>query len=104
FMMSAQHTPCPLFPYTTLFRSSPCAAAMAQTRWRLPYTDSRRGVGRDKCGSRYRAAAEASTRAWPYSPIEMSACAAARLSDPTRSEEHTSELQSRGHLVCRLLL
>ena len=22
----------------------------------------------------------------------------------TRSEEHTSELQSRGHLVCRLLL
>src|SRR5437870_13091976 len=25
-------------------------------------------------------------------------------SDLTRSEEHTSELQSRGHLVCRLLL
>src|SRR5207253_9043003 len=24
--------------------------------------------------------------------------------DPLRSEEHTSELQSRGHLVCRLLL
>src|SRR5437870_13919075 len=24
--------------------------------------------------------------------------------DQTRSEEHTSELQSRGHLVCRLLL
>src|SRR5207253_3564423 len=23
---------------------------------------------------------------------------------PVRSEEHTSELQSRGHLVCRLLL
>src|SRR5690625_5615489 len=23
---------------------------------------------------------------------------------PPRSEEHTSELQSRGHLVCRLLL
>src|SRR5439155_15308928 len=23
---------------------------------------------------------------------------------PSRSEEHTSELQSRGHLVCRLLL
>src|SRR5690625_6929350 len=28
-----------------------------------------------------------------------------RLEDSlTRSEEHTSELQSRGHLVCRLLL
>src|SRR5207253_6170305 len=35
--------------------------------------------------------------------------AAARIPLPTqtgnlRSEEHTSELQSRGHLVCRLLL
>src|SRR5690625_5895630 len=27
-----------------------------------------------------------------------------QLSDHQRSEEHTSELQSRGHLVCRLLL
>src|SRR5690625_6484905 len=26
------------------------------------------------------------------------------VSEKTRSEEHTSELQSRGHLVCRLLL
>src|SRR5690625_492575 len=26
------------------------------------------------------------------------------LRQPERSEEHTSELQSRGHLVCRLLL
>src|SRR5690625_6549027 len=27
-----------------------------------------------------------------------------QTSDSNRSEEHTSELQSRGHLVCRLLL
>src|SRR5690625_5558073 len=27
-----------------------------------------------------------------------------RINPPKRSEEHTSELQSRGHLVCRLLL
>src|SRR5437870_7467645 len=27
-----------------------------------------------------------------------------RKANPQRSEEHTSELQSRGHLVCRLLL
>src|SRR5690625_4340442 len=27
-----------------------------------------------------------------------------RYTVPHRSEEHTSELQSRGHLVCRLLL
>src|SRR5690625_5446225 len=26
------------------------------------------------------------------------------ITAPNRSEEHTSELQSRGHLVCRLLL
>src|SRR5207253_7419109 len=29
---------------------------------------------------------------------------AARIAPQRRSEEHTSELQSRGHLVCRLLL
>src|SRR5690625_1607939 len=29
---------------------------------------------------------------------------AATIGIATRSEEHTSELQSRGHLVCRLLL
>src|SRR5437870_6591022 len=28
----------------------------------------------------------------------------AKNGEPGRSEEHTSELQSRGHLVCRLLL
>src|SRR5690625_5828869 len=32
------------------------------------------------------------------------AAAPARVSRRSRSEEHTSELQSRGHLVCRLLL
>src|SRR5690625_6686831 len=29
---------------------------------------------------------------------------ASTSTEPKRSEEHTSELQSRGHLVCRLLL
>src|SRR5207253_9438825 len=43
-----------------------------------------------------------------FSPLRS--VARTRLHDPvftpdrlTRSEEHTSELQSRGHLVCRLL-
>src|SRR5690625_6413806 len=31
-------------------------------------------------------------------------CSLYNRSDRSRSEEHTSELQSRGHLVCRLLL
>src|SRR5690625_6072970 len=35
---------------------------------------------------------------------EHSSCAARGLAYEARSEEHTSELQSRGHLVCRLLL
>src|SRR5439155_18729520 len=33
-----------------------------------------------------------------------SAASGARKTAPRRSEEHTSELQSRGHIVCRLLL
>src|SRR5690625_6700091 len=45
----------------------------------------------------------------PTSTISRTPCGwSARLPNPTapalRSEEHTSELQSRGHLVCRLLL
>src|SRR5207253_705326 len=37
-------------------------------------------------------------------PENAISCSARRNLSPTRSEEHTSELQSRGHLVCRLLL
>src|SRR5215208_3758444 len=48
------------------------------------------GRGRIECGS--------AQSAESYSPSHP---ARAR---PDRSEEHTSELQSRGHLVCRLLL
>src|SRR5690625_5447453 len=35
---------------------------------------------------------------------ELKPAARAALTAHARSEEHTSELQSRGHLVCRLLL
>src|SRR5690625_5552879 len=35
---------------------------------------------------------------------EITASSDAGLAVDLRSEEHTSELQSRGHLVCRLLL
>src|SRR5215510_16080790 len=50
---------------------------------------------------------------FPYTTLFRSrcprrACGAANRGcarpSPSRSEEHTSELQSRGHLVCRLLL
>src|SRR5690625_6676238 len=40
----------------------------------------------------------------PHSGISMSQLHPTISGKPQRSEEHTSELQSRGHLVCRLLL
>ena len=36
---------------------------------------------------------------WPYGTASS-----IQVLTAVRSEEHTSELQSRGHLVCRLLL
>src|SRR2546429_2559396 len=82
-----------LFPYTTLFRSMFTNFA---TR-REPYLGS---------GSTSRLAAPA--RRMDYAPPALGALAPyfERLCfrPATRSEEHTSELQSRLHLVCRLLL
>src|SRR5437660_7322521 len=41
----------------------------------------------------------------PSYPVLWGGCVMTRGTHPTtRSEEHTSELQSRGHIVCRLLL
>src|SRR5207253_4814559 len=39
----------------------------------------------------------------PFDPMSIKAIEKA-IQESDRSEEHTSELQSRGHLVCRLLL
>src|SRR3712207_7307316 len=73
-----------LFPYTTLFRSKKSAASSSPTP----------------------------SNSWPSCPPTTSSSTAlverARVppSKPCfpRSEEHTSELQSRQYLVCRLLL
>src|SRR5690625_3267916 len=43
-------------------------------------------------------------RPWKRLPSASRGWRTTRPSPPRRSEEHTSELQSRGHLVCRLLL
>src|SRR2546430_12017624 len=64
-----------LFPYTTLFRSSP----------------TRRRIGRGR--SRNPPLGRISNVLWTYTGTSG-----------TRSEEHTSELQSQSNLVCRLLL
>src|SRR2546428_6828557 len=87
-----------LFPYTTLFRSLPHGDDRRHLRGRpgaveedsgthevevaLPQLDDRAGVRRVAQRRRQRAA----------------------LVEAQRSEEHTSELQSRSDLVCRLLL
>src|SRR6266513_4596640 len=68
FLMIRRPPRSTLFPYTTLFRSSPGAPPR-------------------------RACARSCPRRFP-----------ARAAHRRRSEEHTSELQSRFDLVCRLLL
>src|SRR5690625_6880856 len=87
--MSPPPPPSTLFPYTTLFRSLP-----RQLRPKEPTSVS--FSAESHC-----------------SPADSASCCAGRHCTsatvaewPARSEieEHTSELQSRGHLVCRLLL
>src|SRR2546429_3689777 len=87
-----------LFPYTTLFRSTSTGDHLARVA--LPHArgsesggGGRMGPGGDRRGApparRPRVRGGAGARAQDVGP---------------RSEEHTSELQSRLHLVCRLLL
>src|SRR5687768_17821218 len=74
-----------LFPYTTLFRSKPSGPALLSQ----PQAAQ---------GTRFRAVFQ-----WHRSD-SIRCPGRAILRSPSRSEEHTSELQSRLHLVCRLLL
>src|SRR3712207_7071708 len=71
-----------LFPYTTLFRS-----AQGERCFRCPFRGVVTWHGSHSSGSATWAAA------WPRTSSRRG-----------RSEEHTSELQSRQYLVCRLLL
>src|SRR3712207_8266390 len=79
-----------LFPYTTLFRSY---AVTGPAQQRGTDIALRPGTGRHEQEATM--AAEPNARDDLYRLID-------RLSP--RSEEHTSELQSRQYLVCRLLL
>src|SRR5256886_12454665 len=81
-----------LFPYTTLFRSSPLSFRPTQTlaRWR------RLGVV---------VTVGEAVAVW----VTVRVAVRVTVTDGTavgvlRSEEHTSELQSQSNLVCRLLL
>src|SRR5689334_23789147 len=75
-----------LFPYTTLFRSSPVH------------------IGQKQGGRFLKASTPASMRPRPRSTNRCSSALMKICPTPKRSEEHTSELQSQFHLVCRLLL
>src|SRR5439155_20349915 len=79
FLMLLRPPRSTLFPYTTLFRS-PLAIARG---WRIT----------SKCSKPSSSSTRRRTRSLRFAATVFS-----------RSEEHTSELQSRGHLVCRLLL
>src|SRR5207244_6894385 len=90
----------PLLPYTTLFRSTRATMSPSPARMRQA-----------KCS----ASAEPQTSAPAPFTVNVPPLADAEPGTPTapisvdsqpsgRSEEHTSELQSPDHLVCRLLL
>src|SRR5204862_6217420 len=90
-----------LFPYTTLFRSR---LETLLTR----YTDGHPEVRKLRAQIADKEAHEARTAPPPPPPSEPTAAAPAAVGSlgggGGRSEEHTSELQSRRDLVCRLLL
>src|SRR2546427_5809144 len=77
-----------LFPYTTLFRSEIAARVLRACR---------------ESGIATVAVCSEADRDSPYTRVadEVRDLGGAKV---TRSEEHTSELQSQSNLVCRLLL
>src|SRR3712207_7724293 len=89
FLMIRRPPRSTLFPYTTLFRS--------RRRGRA----DRRLLGRGARAAVRRARPPARPRG---DPRQRRRDDGARVRPLLRSEEHTSELQSRQYLVCRLLL
>src|SRR3712207_8713242 len=88
-----------LFPYTTLFRSAGLVRSVLGAGEQLVEDPGDLGLGCSGAGQAAGVApgevGERCGHHWQVRP---------RDSDPARSEEHTSELQSRQYLVCRLLL
>src|SRR5690606_42032612 len=103
FLITRRPPSSPLFPYTTLFRSEPA-------------------VVHQDVGTAEITKVEKVNNVQPYALLPASSCTSSvnaclygggtpyvdygfvGVGTQTRSEEHTSELQSRENLVCRLLL
>src|SRR5687768_17899336 len=84
-----------LFPYTTLFRSLEELPGPLSARQRRLLELNRESARR---------LAQMLAKLLDLSRLEAESPPQRELVDLARSEEHTSELQSRLHLVCRLLL
>src|SRR2546425_1791395 len=81
-----------LFPYTTLFRSVSWCRAAARAAAALQFVRTR---NRDRPSALLPEEQDRDAGIWSAVPWPAVG---------TRSEEHTSELQSLAYLVCRLLL
>src|SRR5206468_8919320 len=93
-----------LFPYTTLFRSKTTPVARRPTRGNRRSklsSASESLVAPHHLSHVIHASSEATLAALPSSGPAL-ADERGLTSQPSRSEEHTSELQSRSDLVCRL--
>src|SRR5690606_42165354 len=93
-----------LFPYTTLFRSNLHAGLRTVERGDLERAAERRRRHRDRHLAEQvgAVALKQLVRLQRQEDVKIAGGAAAIAG--LRSEEHTSELQSRENLVCRLLL
>src|SRR5690606_40363631 len=99
--VAARPTP---FPYTTLFRSARAHHAD------ISFVPAAIDIGPGhRLGRFHQSHRTLSAGSIHWGAIEATACVRVNWQDrilagPARSEEHTSELQSRENLVCRLLL
>src|SRR5206468_7571253 len=87
----------PLFPYTTLFRSCECELA-------APRNPTAFGSREHETALEPQRSARAARTVGRGNHFHSRDGRCVQRSRYARSEEHTSELQSRSDLVCRLLL